>query len=176
MFIRVKGAADPSPTLHHPSPWLFLGCEIISELMFSHLLWSASAIYYDQLLSSMMAGLRDKVKGGVKGGEGWSQPFTSHNPSVYRGFRRKGEGWRVKSRVRFLRAKPRFLQSESIFRMAMVDLPKIFSRCIILCLAKAKSCPSRGQYCAIVRQKVEWASFQLVRTIMTTSRRLSGTS
>ena len=45
-------------------------------------------IYYDQLLSSMMAGLRDKVKGG----EGWSQPFTSHNPSVYRGFRRKGEG------------------------------------------------------------------------------------
>ena len=28
----------------------------------------------------------------VKGGEGLSQPFTSHTPSVYRGFRRKGEG------------------------------------------------------------------------------------
>ena len=129
-----------------------------------------------RILESLGAVFLEKVKGGWRVGEGLSQPFTSHNPSVYRGFRRKGEGWRVKSRVRFLRAKPRFLQSESIFRMAMVDRPKIFSRRIILCLAKAKSCPSRGQYCAIVRQKVEWASFQLVRTIMTTSRRLSGTS
>ena len=33
-----------------------------------------------------------KGEGWVKGGEGLSQPFTSHNPSVYRGFRRKGEG------------------------------------------------------------------------------------
>ena len=105
MFIRVKGAADPSPTLHHPSPWLFLGCEIISEPMFSHLLWSAPAIYYGQLLSSMMAGLLDKVKGRWRVGEGLHQPFTSHNPSVYRGFRRKGEGWRVKLRVRFFTSK-----------------------------------------------------------------------
>ena len=41
----------------------------------------------------------------MKGGEGWSQPFTSHNPSVYRGFRRKGEGWRVKLRVSFFPGK-----------------------------------------------------------------------
>ena len=91
---------------------------------------------------------------------GWPL-FTSHNPDKHWGFRRICEEWRVKSRVRFLRVKPRFLQSESIFRMAMVDLPKSFSGRITLRPAMAKSCPNRGQYCAIVRQKVEWASFQL---------------
>ena len=35
----------------------------------------------------------------VKSGEELSQLFTSRNPSVYRDFRRFGEGWRVKKRV-----------------------------------------------------------------------------
>ena len=35
----------------------------------------------------------------VKSGEELSQLFTSRNPSVYRGFRRFGEEWRVKERV-----------------------------------------------------------------------------
>ena len=33
-----------------------------------------------------------KGEGWVKGGEGLAPPFTSQNPSVYRHFRRKGEG------------------------------------------------------------------------------------
>ena len=37
----------------------------------------------------------------VKSGEEVSQLFTSQNPSVYRGFRRFGEEWRVKARVVF---------------------------------------------------------------------------
>lgn len=41
----------------------------------------------------------------------------------------------------------------------MVDLPKIFSRRITLCPEMAKSCPGRGQYCAIVRHKWNEALF-----------------
>ena len=51
----------------------------------------------------------------VKGGEGLSKPFTSRNPSVYRGFKQKGEGWRVKSRVGFLPAKR--LWQQTIFQI-----------------------------------------------------------
>ena len=104
MFIRVKGAADPSPTLHHPSPWLFLGCEIISEPMFSHLLWSASAIYYDQLQPSIMTSfclqwwLDFVIRWRV--GEGWwrVEP-TLHlsQPQCLSGFPAKR--WRVKGKI-----------------------------------------------------------------------------
>ena len=38
-------------------------------------------------------------------GEGLSQPFTSHNPSVYRGFRLICEEGRVKTKVRFFPSK-----------------------------------------------------------------------
>ena len=51
----------------------------------------------------------------VKGGEGWSKPFTSRAPSVYWGFKQKGEGWRVKSRVGFLPAKR--LWQQTIFQI-----------------------------------------------------------
>ena len=33
-----------------------------------------------------------KGEGWVKGGEGLTKPFTPRTPSVYRGFKRKGEG------------------------------------------------------------------------------------
>ena len=52
----VKGASDPSPTLHHPSPSSFFRR--------MHYISNGSVIYYDQLQSSMMAELRYKVKGG----------------------------------------------------------------------------------------------------------------
>ena len=56
MFMVVKGASDPSPTLHHPSPSSFFRK--------THYISNGSVIYYGQLQSSMMAELRYKVKGG----------------------------------------------------------------------------------------------------------------
>ena len=90
----------------HPSPSSFFRK--------THYISNGSVIYYGQLQSSMMAELRYKVKGGWRVGEGLKAPFTSRNPSVYRGFRRKGEGWRVKSRVGFLQAKTTFLTARML--------------------------------------------------------------
>ena len=61
------GCEESGLTLHHSSPlftWLSLWAQNYFETMFSHLLWPALAIYCDQLLSSMVAGPRDKVKSG----------------------------------------------------------------------------------------------------------------
>ena len=99
-------------TLHHSSPLFTLIIFFKNALYkqwFGHLLWPAPIIYYDQLLSSMMTELRNKVKSGE---EWWrvvkseQALFTSHNPSVYRGFRGICEEWRVKSRVGFFSRKP----------------------------------------------------------------------
>ena len=141
---------------------------------------NSSVINYDQLYAQMMYELHDKfeyVWRVVKSCEEWITTLHLSQPQCLSGFPAKR--WRVKSKNEskvFPGQSHAFRLLESIFRMAMVDLPKFFSRCITLRPAMAKSCPSRGQYCAIVRQKVEWGSFQLVRTIMTTSGRLSGTS
>ena len=58
MFMVVKGAFNPSPTLHHPSPSSFFRK--------THYISNGSVIYYGQLQSSMMAELRYKVKGGLR--------------------------------------------------------------------------------------------------------------
>ena len=62
--------------------------------------WPASVFNGDQLRSSIVAGLGMRWRV-VKSGEELSQLFTSQNPSVYRGFRRFGEEWRVNARVVF---------------------------------------------------------------------------
>ena len=94
----------------------------------------------------------------MKSCEELSSLFTARKPSVYRGFKRFGEEWRVKSRVGFLRAKQ--FRQQPLFQFTMLVMPKFSSRRIILRPAMAQNCPSRGQYCAITRQKLEWGSFQ----------------
>ena len=102
-------------TLHHSSP-------LFTLIIFfkTHYINNGSVIYYDQHQSSIMTSsshqwwpnfaIRWRV---VKSGEEWWRVvkseqalFTSHNPSVYRGFRGICEEWRVKSRVGFFSRKP----------------------------------------------------------------------
>ena len=64
------------------------------------------------------------VKGGWRVGEGLSKPFTSRTHCVYRGFRQKGEGWRVKSRVVFSHAKR--LWQQTIFQITDGSSEEIF--------------------------------------------------
>ena len=73
----------------------------------SLLWWLVQGFYDDQFKASMMADLRRQVKSGE---EWWrvvkscASLFTAHTLSVYRGFRRFGEEWRVKTKVAFLQA------------------------------------------------------------------------
>ena len=65
-------------TLHHSSPSSFF-LNASNKQWFGHLLWPAPIIYYDQLQSSMMTELRNKVKSGE---EWWrvnkhSSPLTT---------------------------------------------------------------------------------------------------
>ena len=85
--------------------WLFTTLHLSSPSSFflkTHHISNGSVIYYDQLQPSKMTELCNKVKSG----EEWQALFTSHNPSVYRGFRGICEEWRVKSRVGFFSRKP----------------------------------------------------------------------
>ena len=67
----------------------------------SLLWWLVQGFYDDQFKASMMADLRRLVKSGE---ERWrvvkscASLFTAHTLSVYRGFRRFGEEWRVKTK------------------------------------------------------------------------------
>ena len=112
--------------------------------------WPASVFDGDQLRSSIVAGLGMRWRV-VKSGEEVSQLFTSQNPSVYRGFRRFGEEWRVKARVVFFLSSAIFFSlppSLTFFRL----LSSASSRRVVSCLAMARNCPGKGQYCAIARQ------------------------
>ena len=116
---------------------------------------NSSVINYDQLYAQMMYELHDKfeyVWRVVKSCEEWITTLHLSQPQCLSGF--QANPWRVKSKneSKVFHEQNRFQQPESIFRMAMVDLPKFFSRRIILRPEMAKSCPSWGQYCAIVRQ------------------------
>ena len=85
----------------------------------------------------------------VKSGEEWWRVvksewvlFTSRNPCVYRGFRRKGEGWRVKKRLGFYtthQKKTRCTNSTNTRGH------------IVSCLALAYYCPVLEQYLAKAR-------------------------
>ena len=142
-------------TLHLSSPCIFWGSEIIPcSLLQPSLKTSAGHQWWPNFVISKRLSVYPLASGEewwrvVKSG---ASLFTSRNPCVYRGFRRICEEWRVKTRVGFLQAKTTFQQPECFGQMEVVDRLKSFSRRIILCLAMAKSCPSRGQYRAIVRQ------------------------
>ena len=100
--MAVKSWADSSPlfTTLHPHHFFLK----------THYINNGSVIYYDQHQSSIMTSschqwwpnfaIRWRV---VKSEQAL---FTSHNPSVYRGFRGICEEWRVKSRVGFFSRKP----------------------------------------------------------------------
>ena len=152
----MKGCFNPSPPFTHPSPSSFLESKRFSYIKVRSSMKTSSR---HQWRPSFVISRRvcTYTLHWVKGGEGWwrvgeglSKPFTSHTPSVYRGFRRKGEGWRVKLRVGFLRAKQ--LKLHPLFLIKMIVLSKFSSQRIILCPAMAQNCPSRGQYRAITRQ------------------------
>ena len=140
-------------TLHLSSPCIFWGSEIIPcSLLQPSLKTSAGHQWWPSFVISKRLSVYPLASGEewwrvVKSG---ASLFTSRNPCVYRGFRRFGEEWRVKSRVGFLRAKQ--LKLHPLFQITMIVLSKFSSRRIILCPAMAQNCPSRGQYRAITRQ------------------------
>ena len=68
--------------------------------------------------------------------------FTSRSPSVYRGFRRKGEGWRVKKRLGFYTTH----QKKAWYANSSNTRGRIVS-----CLALALYCPVLEQYLAKAR-------------------------
>ena len=86
-------------TLHHPSPTLHLISVPVTIEACSWASMMAKPFSIKRCSLKTMWGWRV-----VKGGEGLKPPFTSRIPSVYRGCKRKGEGWRVKKKVAFLRA------------------------------------------------------------------------
>ena len=96
-------------TLHLSSPCIFWGSEIIPcSLLQPSLKTSAGHQWWPSLVISK----RLSVYPLASGEEWWrvvkseQALFTSHNPSVYRGFRGICEEWRVKSRVGFFSRKP----------------------------------------------------------------------
>ena len=100
---RGEGLSSPFTTLHPPFT-LFRRRSPLKPAA-GHQWWLQLVINDDQAIFYKRCSLKTiwgwRV---VKGGEGLRPPFTSRPPSVYRGCRRKGEGWRVKKRVVFLRA------------------------------------------------------------------------
>ena len=122
-------------SLHHSSPSSFFRK--------THYINNGSVIYYDQHQSSIMTSSSHQrwpnfaIRWRVVKSE--QALFTSHNPSVYRGFRGICEEWRVKSRVGFFSRKN---NSESFCRIVVTVLLKFISRRIIFCLAMAQYCPS----------------------------------
>ena len=153
MFARVKSNKALFTTLHHSSPCIFWDSEIIPySLLQPSLKTSAGHQWWPNFVISKRLSVYPLASGEewwrvVKSG---ASLFTSRNPCVYRGFRRFGEEWRVKSRVGFLWAKQ--LKLQPLFQITMIVLPKFSSQRIILCPAMAQNCPSRGQHRAITRQ------------------------
>ena len=118
--------------------------------------WPASVFDCGWLRSSIVAGLGMRWRV-VKSGEEVSQLFTSQNPSVYRGFRRFGEEWRVKARVVFFSQLLSPSSSLSFFFLLLLVASLLVaspssSRRVVSCLAMALYCPGKGQYSAIARQ------------------------
>ena len=117
-FNRVKSIHSLFTTLHHSSPPLHL-------------------IYFFHFYSIHL-----KILGGWRVVKSERALFTSRNPSVYRGFRRKGEGWRVKKRLGFYtthQKKTRCTNSTNTRGH------------IVSCLALALYCPVLEQYLAKAR-------------------------
>ena len=168
---RVGSTLHPPFTTLHP---VFLLARSSLGSCFGLHMWPASVFNDDQLRSSMMARLRDEVKGGWRVGEGLSQPFTSQNPCVYRGFRRFGEGWRVKARVVFF---SQLLSPSSLLLLLLLLVASLSSsRRVVSCLAMARNCPGKGQYSAIARQYTLRASLSSASTIVAISKWRPGTS
>ena len=114
----------------------------------------------------------------VKSGEEWwrGEP-TLHlsEPQCLSGF--QTIWWRVKSKSEsslFLSSAIFFSLPPSLtfFRL----LSSASSRRVVSCLAMARNCPGKGQYCAIARQYTLRASLPSASTIVATSRWRSGTS
>ena len=105
-------------TLHHSSPPLHL-------------------IYFFRFYS-----IHQKISGGWRVVKSEWALFTSRNPSVYRGFGRKGERWRVKKRLGFYTThqKKAWYANSSNTRGHIVS-----------CLALALYCPVLEQYLAKAR-------------------------
>ena len=123
-------------TLHHSSPSSFF--------LKTHYINNGSVIYYDQHQSSIMTSSSHQwwpnfaIRWRVVKSE--QALFTSHNPSVYRGFRGICEEWNRK--WGFSHANRLHLQPESFCRIVVTVLLKFISRRIIFCLAMAQYCPS----------------------------------
>ena len=83
-----------------------------------------------------------KILGGWRVVKSERALFTSRNPSVYRGFRRKGEGWRVKKRLGFYTTH----QKKAWYANSSNTRGRIVS-----CLALAYYCPVLEQYLAKAR-------------------------
>ena len=154
----VKSCLNSSPLFIHSSPWFFFedarfslesgfGLRPSMVTSFGLQWWPASVFNGDQLRSSIVAGLGMRWRV-VKSGEEVSQLFTSQNPSVYRGFRRFGEEWRVKARVVFFSPSSSF----SFLLLLLLVASPSSSRRVVSCLAMARNCPGKGQYSAIARQ------------------------
>ena len=105
-------------TLHHSSPLFTLifwernhfRNNVWSSMMtsFRLLLWPAPVFYYDQLLSSMMAGLTAIRWRVVKSGEEWSLTLHLLNMLILSWLTLECEEWRVKAKVAFCAAVFRF--------------------------------------------------------------------
>ena len=113
----------------------------------------------------------------VKSGEEWwrGEP-TLHlsEPQCLSGF--QTIWWRVKSKSEsslFLSSAIFFSLPPSLtfFRL----LSSASSRRVVSCLAMARNCPGKGQYCAIARQYTLRASLPSASTIVATSRWRPGT-
>ena len=103
----MKSAHPLFTTLHLSSPCIFCGSEIIPcSLLQPSLKTSAGHQWWPSFVISKRLSVYPLASGEewwrvVKSG---GALFTSHTPSVYRGFSLFGEEWRVKARVGFLRA------------------------------------------------------------------------
>lgn len=107
------------------------------KLTFHHSSPSLHLIYFFRFYSIHL-----KISGGWRVVKSEWALFTSRSPSVYRGFRRKGEGWRVKKRLGFYTThqKKTWCTNSTNTRGRIVS-----------CLASAYYCPVLGQYLAKAR-------------------------
>ena len=86
--------------------------------------------------------IHQKISGGWRVVKSEWALFTSRNPCVYRGFRRKGEGWKVKKRLGFYTTH----QKKAWYANSSNTRGRIVS-----CLALALYCPVLEQYLAKAR-------------------------
>ena len=168
---RVAGHSSPLFTTLHPDFFLRMRDLLLNQAsVFSLQWWPASVFNNGWLRSSMVTGF---VKSGeewwrvVKSGEECTATLHLSEPQCLSGF--QAVWWRVKSK-----SESSLFLSSSLF-FFLVASPSS-SRRVVSCLAMARNCPGKGQYCAIARQYTLRASLPPASTIVATFRWRPGTS